>query len=76
MSFEQEINALTEAFYNFDTDKDGYLTVDELKSIMMDQGMMLSNAEADEFVACGQPDADGFVDYRALARFLVESCRE
>ena len=76
MSFETEIASLIEAFYNFDTDQDGYITIDELKGILMDQGMCLSNEEADEAVAEANPDADGYIDYKAFARFLVEACRE
>ena len=74
--YEQEITQLIEAFYNFDLDKDGYLSTEELEHIMMDQAMCLSKAEADEFIAEGHPDQDGYVDYKALARFLVEACRE
>ena len=47
-----------------------------LKNILMDQGMCLSNEEADEAVAEAKPDADGYIDYKAFARFLVEACRE
>ncbi|EDR28593.1 calmodulin, putative [Entamoeba dispar SAW760] len=76
MSLENEISQLVEAFYNFDKDQDGFITIDELKSILMDQGMCISNEEADEAVKEANPDADGYIDYKAFARFLVEACRE
>ena len=76
MAYEKEINSLIEAFYNFDTDQDGYLTIDEFKSILMDQGMCIGNEEADEAVQEAHPDADGYIDYKAFARFLMEACRE
>jgi calmodulin len=32
------LDDLTEAFYNFDRDKDGYLTIDELRHIITNIG--------------------------------------
>ena len=38
--------------------------------------MMIGREETEEFINEAHPDANGLVDYRALARFLVESCRD
>jgi len=61
--------ALTEAFYNFDTDYDGYIPVDEMRGLLR-EGQPMSDAEVEEFVKVADPNGTGMVDYKQFAQFL------
>jgi len=66
------VEDLQEAFYNFDLDKDGYLTLDELRFIVTADGEKMSAAEADEFIAeAANFASDGYVDYKTFATMML-----
>ncbi|PRP76399.1 calmodulin [Planoprotostelium fungivorum] len=62
-------NDLMEAFYHFDTDQDGFLTVDELRHILTNIGNPMNAAEIDEF--CREADnGQGLIDYKGIVDLI------
>jgi Ca2+-binding EF-hand superfamily protein len=55
--------SLTEAFKIFDTNGDGFITRDELKSVMTKMGERLSEEEADEMIRKADLNKDGKINY-------------
>jgi len=70
---KQEIELLKEAFYHFDTDRDFYLSLDELRFIVTNDGEKLPSEEAEEFLAEARnfSDPNGYVDYQQFAESLL-----
>jgi Ca2+-binding EF-hand superfamily protein len=63
---------LQEAFYNFDQDRDGYLTLDELRYIVTSDGEKMPNDEVEEFIQeAGSFSQDGYFDYKAFSNMLL-----
>ncbi|KAJ3128458.1 Dynein regulatory complex protein 8 [Nowakowskiella sp. JEL0407] len=63
---------LYRAFVTLDTEKKGYLTPDELKSVVMNEGDVFSSEEAEEFVlACTDP-SEGKVYYEDFVTILAQ----
>jgi len=61
-----EVELLQEAFFNFDEDKDFYLTLEELRQIVTSDGDQMHDLE--EFMQEAGQFSDGtYVDYRAFA---------
>jgi len=66
------VEDLQEAFYNFDSDRDYYLTLDELRYIITNDGEKMPANEIEEFLQEAANFAnDGYVDYRSLAQMMV-----
>lgn len=64
-------------FYNTaDTDKDGYLTKQEVKSAFSANGQTLSDTELDTAVSKADTDADGKLTLDELKRFMVPVVQE
>jgi hypothetical protein len=61
---------LKEAFYNFDTDHDGYLTVEELRHICTNISDPLPSSEMEEFLREADPNGSGKIDWNALAEMF------
>merc|ERR1711936_571937 len=63
---------LREAFKIFDRDKDGYISMKELKKVASTLGTMLTKEELDEFMAEADADGNGKLDYDEFAKMLLE----
>merc|ERR1711936_419746 len=63
---------LREAFKIFDRDKDGYISMKELKKVASMLGTMLTKDELDEFMAEADKDGNGKLDYDEFAKMLLE----
>merc|ERR1711910_263167 len=63
---------LREAFKIFDRDKDGYISMKELKKVASMLGTMLSKEELDEFMAEADSDGNGKLDYDEFVKMLLE----
>jgi len=59
-----------EAFFNFDQDKDGYLTIDELRHIVTNVGEAMPAQEIEEFLAEADPTGSGSVNFQQLAQVM------
>ncbi|KAF2078199.1 hypothetical protein CYY_000489 [Polysphondylium violaceum] len=64
-----EKSQLIEAFYNFDGDYDGFVSIEEFRGILRD-GLPMSEAEMKEFFETADPNNTGFIDYKAFAGML------
>eukprot|EP00013_Stygamoeba_regulata_P018013 CAMPEP_0177669230 /NCGR_PEP_ID=MMETSP0447-20121125/23310_1 /TAXON_ID=0 /ORGANISM="Stygamoeba regulata, Strain BSH-02190019" /LENGTH=75 /DNA_ID=CAMNT_0019176043 /DNA_START=83 /DNA_END=310 /DNA_ORIENTATION=+ len=68
-----DLEKLQEAFYNFDHDKDFYLHIDDLRTIVTEDGEQMDDiedflAEAMEFA-----DGQGNVDYKSFAECMLSA---
>lgn len=50
MSAPTDEKDLTEAFYNFDRDQDGLIAIDELRDLLLSDGLSMSATELDEMM--------------------------
>jgi Ca2+-binding EF-hand superfamily protein len=64
---------LLEAFNNFDSNHDGYLSAAELSLAMESLGIPCTRAEADAKVAEADADGDGLLDFEEFSRAVVAS---
>jgi hypothetical protein len=62
---------INEAFFHFDPDKDGYISVEDLVVVMMTKGAKMSAQEAQEFAREVDFDNDGHVYYPEVADYLL-----
>eukprot|EP00092_Neocalanus_flemingeri_P018116 GFUD01019606.1.p1 GENE.GFUD01019606.1~~GFUD01019606.1.p1 ORF type:complete len:152 (+),score=55.23 GFUD01019606.1:41-496(+) len=70
---EQDEEAdLREAFKIFDRDKDGFISMKELKKVASMLGTMLSKEELDEFMAQADSDGNGKLDYDEFVKMLLQ----
>eukprot|EP01132_Coremiostelium_polycephalum_P000618 gene618-767_t len=60
---------LIEAFYNFDHEYSGYVSVEEFRGVLRD-GLPMSEAEITEFLTTADPNNTGYIDYKAFAAML------
>merc|ERR1712055_1103311 len=67
-----EESDLREAFKIFDRDKDGFISMKELKKVASMLGTMLSKEELDEFMAEADSDGNGKLDYDEFVKMLLE----
>merc|ERR1711910_33993 len=63
---------LREAFKIFDRDKDGYISMKELKKVCSMLGTMLTKEELDEFMAEADKDGNGKLDYDEFVKMLLQ----
>ena len=56
-------DSLKDAFSIFDKDDDGFISVEELRSIMKNLGDKMSDEELDEMIDAAGPNHDGLVNY-------------
>ncbi|CAH9077645.1 unnamed protein product [Cuscuta europaea] len=60
---EEEIKGLKEMFKNIDTDRSGYITLDELKTGLAKLGSKLSEDEIKQLMVAADIDKSGTIDY-------------
>jgi len=63
---------LMDAFFNFDTDKDGYISCEDLIIHMMTKGAKMSREEATAFAQEVDFDHDGHIYYQEVADYLLQ----
>merc|ERR1712025_349846 len=63
---------LREAFKIFDRDKDGFISMKELKKVCSMLGTMLTKEELDEFMAEADKDGNGKLDYDEFVKMLLQ----
>merc|ERR1719187_1351730 len=64
---------LREAFKIFDRDKDGYISMKELKKVANMLGTMLTKEELDEFMAEADSDGNGKLDYDEFCKMMLQN---
>jgi len=62
MTAAQNLDDLKECFYNFDHDKDGYLTVDELRHLLTNVGDPMNGQEVEEILREADPQGTGMIN--------------
>merc|ERR1712198_162702 len=62
---------LREAFKIFDRDKDGFISMKELKKVCSMLGTMLTKEELDMFMAEADADGNGKLDYDEFVKMLL-----
>jgi len=67
---EQKRDEIKEAFKIFDKDGNGFISAQELRTIMTSFGEHLSSEEADEMIECADINGDGKIDYEEFARMM------
>eukprot|EP00092_Neocalanus_flemingeri_P001249 GFUD01001334.1.p1 GENE.GFUD01001334.1~~GFUD01001334.1.p1 ORF type:complete len:150 (+),score=70.03 GFUD01001334.1:37-486(+) len=63
---------LKEAFKIFDRDKDGFISMKELKKVTSMLGTVLTKEEIDEFMAEADVDGNGKLDYDEFVKMLLQ----
>merc|ERR1711910_321690 len=63
---------LREAFKIFDRDKDGFISMKELKKVCSMMGTMLTKEELDQFMAEADKDGNGKLDYDEFVKMLLQ----
>lgn len=66
---EQE---LLDAFKAFDTDKDGFITVLELKNMLCNMGEKMSDAEVNVMISEVDKKNEGKIDYSAFLKVMMK----
>merc|ERR1711973_127456 len=61
---------LLQAFQVFDKNKDGFISVDELRQVMATLGETLSQEEIEEMIKEADQDGDGQVDYNEFVKMM------
>merc|ERR1712003_533297 len=64
---------LKEAFKIFDRDKDGFISMKELKKVSSMLGTMLTKEELDQFMAEADKDGNGKLDYDEFCKMLLST---
>lgn len=62
---------LIEAFKVFDTNGNGYITVHELRNVMITLGEFLTPDEVDELVKEADLDNDGQINYEEFIKIMM-----
>ncbi|KAG8913339.1 translation elongation factor EF1B gamma [Tulasnella sp. 418] len=57
---------IREAFRALDREKTGYISTADLKTVMLNIGETLTEAEADEMLREADPDGTGWIDYEGM----------
>ena len=61
---------MLEAFLVFDTERQGYISADVLKHVMMNIGESLTQHEGVDFIKLIDDDGDGLINYQELVKIL------
>lgn len=64
---EEQLRA---AFVVFDKDKDGFISAEELKKVMMNLGEKMSEDEVADMIAEADLDGDGVIDYEEFIAMM------
>lgn len=63
---------IVDAFRTFDMEQKGFISVDELRHVLMNLGEKFSEQEMNEFLKTARANAGGDVDYREFVNRMVE----
>lgn len=63
---------IVDAFRTFDMEEKGYISINELRYVLMNLGETLNEQEMEELIISAQADVNGDVDYRAFVRSTME----
>ncbi|KAJ1697109.1 hypothetical protein LUZ62_027547 [Rhynchospora pubera] len=64
---------LREAFKVFDKDNNGFISASELRTVLMNLGENISDAEVDEMIKEADANGDGQVDYAEFVKMMTYS---
>eukprot|EP00931_Biecheleriopsis_adriatica_P004956 TRINITY_DN106536_c0_g1_i1.p1 TRINITY_DN106536_c0_g1~~TRINITY_DN106536_c0_g1_i1.p1 ORF type:complete len:225 (+),score=73.23 TRINITY_DN106536_c0_g1_i1:72-677(+) len=68
---EDDDSSFVHAFEMLDANKDGYIPLAELRTVLMKEGTQpLSEQEVDEMMAFADVDGDGLIEYKGFLRWL------
>ncbi|CAJ2631499.1 unnamed protein product [Trifolium pratense] len=62
---------LKEAFWVFDKDKDGYISPNELRSVLRIIGEKVTEEELEQMIKTADLDGDGLIDYQEFVRIML-----
>jgi len=68
------MEAMKEAFKEFDTNADGFISKDELSNAMANFGHVISNDEIDKMIALVDVDGNGLVDFKEFIHLMDNNC--
>ncbi len=68
---KEELNELSDAFKNFDTDKKRYITSHELRHLMIDLTEGLTAEEVEEIIKEVNLDNEGQIDYNEIVKIMT-----
>ena len=69
---EEQINELKQAFAAMDTNGDGQVTKEELKSLLSQLGETVDDAVIDEMIKIADVNGDGKVDFNEFVKAATE----
>jgi len=70
---EEKEAELLESFKVFDKNGDGFISADELRSMMSSLGESLTDEEVNEMIDEADTDGDGQVNYQEFVRLMVQN---
>lgn len=73
---EDKIQEFKEAFEIFDQDKNGYISVNELREILNNLGQNPNDKELDEIINEADSDGDGNIDFKEFLCFMAKRMRD
>ncbi|WJX85548.1 hypothetical protein P8452_67984 [Trifolium repens] len=71
MKEAQAEKELKEAFWVFDKDKDGYISSNELRSVLRAIGEKVTEEELDQMIKMADMNGDGLIDYQEFIRMML-----
>ncbi|KAK2365185.1 calmodulin [Trifolium repens] len=71
MKEAQAEKELKEAFWVFDKDKDGYISSNELRSVLRGIGEKVTEEELDQMIKMADLNGDGLIDYQEFIRMML-----
>eukprot|EP00826_Nyctotherus_ovalis_P037228 TRINITY_DN3382_c0_g4_i6.p1 TRINITY_DN3382_c0_g4~~TRINITY_DN3382_c0_g4_i6.p1 ORF type:complete len:127 (+),score=45.59 TRINITY_DN3382_c0_g4_i6:144-524(+) len=74
MKESDEAEELAEVFRVFDKDRDGQLSSEELRHVMLNLGEKLSDEEVDEMLKEADVNKDGSIDFEEFAKMMASRC--
>lgn len=72
---EETEKNLRAAFTVFDKNKDGFISVKELKDVMMNLGEKMTDDEFDDMIAEADIDGDGQIDYEEFIAMMTQNMK-
>merc|ERR1719312_783025 len=69
--FEDQESDLKEAFKLFDRDRDGFITLKELKKVSQILGNLMEQEELEEFMREADVDGNGQLDYEEFCKMML-----
>jgi calmodulin len=71
--FESNEDDMLEAFKTFDRNGDGFISAEELRSVMKSMGQQLSAKEVEDMVKAADQNGDGRVDYHEFVKMMKQN---